>query len=379
MRASIVAAARTPIGKRRGSLRDVRPDDLLAGLILDLVEQSGVAPGEIDDVIVGCSTPVGEQGWNIARQAALIAGLPHSVPGVTVNRMCASSDQAVRYAVRAVESGDASVVVAAGVESMSRVEMTSDGTSFSPRLNAQGITLPQQGKSAELIARAYELPRDELDELAVESHRRASAAAEAGLFDAEIVVVKDPEGEALLCRDEGVRAGTSFEALAALPPAFVEDGVITAGNSSQMSDGAAGVLVMADDVAKYLGLAPRARLVSAATVGSDPVLQLTGVVEATGTALKRAGIALDDLDHVEVNEAFAPVPLVWMRNFGFDPARVNPLGGAMALGHPLGATGARILVTMIHALERAGGGLGMQTMCIGHGMANATVFEVDPS
>ncbi len=370
----IVAALRTPIGKRGGLLASVRPDELFGDLIGSAVDSTGVEPRDIDDVIVGCATPVGEQGWNVARQAALIAGLPYEVPGVTVNRMCASSDQALRYAVQAVALGDAEFVVAGGVESMSRVPMTSDGVSFSDRL-IERVQLIEQGRSAELIAERYDITRAELDAYAADSHHRAVADAARPGFSGQLVPVT-ADGVTVLDADEGVRPDCDRDVLASLPSEFVADGVVTAGNSSQMSDGAAVVLVASREKAEELGVRPRARVLASTTVGSDPVLQLTGVVPASRAALAKAGLDATDLAHVEVNEAFAPVPLYWMRSFEkVDRELVNPCGGAISLGHPLGATGARLLVTMLNRLEASGGRFGLQTMCIGHGMANATVVE----
>lgn len=370
----IAAAARTPIGRRGGRLASMRPDDLLGGLIRSVVESSGIPPGEIDDVIVGCATPVGEQGWNIARQAVLIAGLPDEVPGVTINRMCASSDQAIRYAVHAIALGEADLIIAGGVESMSRVPMTSDGTSFSDRV-LERVQLIEQGKSAELIAGQFGIGRRELDEYSLQSHRRAAADAARTGFAAQLVPVVG-SGGTLLDHDEGVRPNCDSDVLASLAPAFARNGVVTAGNASQMSDGAAVVVVASPEKADELGLRPRARLVATATVGSDPVLQLTGVVAASRAALARAGLDAADIDHYEVNEAFAAVPLFWMQSFEkVDPSLVNPCGGAISLGHPLGATGARLLVTMLNHMEATGARFGLQTMCIGHGMANATIVE----
>lgn len=375
----IVEALRSPIGRRNGALRAVRPDDLAAWLVRQVVARTGLPPAELGDVIVGCATPSGEQGWNIGRQAVLLAGLPPEVPGVTINRMCASSDQAVRYAAQAIRAGEYELALAVGVESMSRVPMTSDGVSFSPAMEGR-YRLVQQGLSAESIADKWGLSRQAMEELALASHERALDAWARGAFDAEVVPaeglpVQGGAEPAVLRRDEGPRPDTTPAKLAGLRPAFRADGRITAGTSSQMSDGAAAVLVASRRKAAELGLRPRARLVTGVTVGSDPVLQLTGVIDATAKALAAAGLSLDDIDHFEVNEAFAAVPMVWMAETGVRVERVNPRGGSIALGHPLGATGARLLVTMLHGLEQDGGRYGLQTMCIGHGMANATVIE----
>lgn len=375
----IVDAARSPIGRRGGALGGVRPDDLAAWLVRRMVARAGIPETELGDVLVGCATPTGEQGWNIARQVVLLAGLPAEVPGVTVNRMCASSDQAVRYAAQAIRSGEYELALAVGVESMSRVPMTSDGVSFSSSMAARYRLVPQ-GLSAEKVADKWGLTRSAMEDLALASHERALGAWARGDFDEEVVPaeglpVHGDGPAAWLARDEGPRRDTSRGRLADLAPAFLPDGRITAGTSSQMSDGVAGVLLASRRKAAELGLRPRARLLAGVTVGSDPVLQLTGVIDATAKALASAGLELGDIDHFEVNEAFASVPMAWMAETGVVADKVNPRGGAIALGHPLGATGARLLVTMLHALEQRGRRYGLQTMCIGHGMANATVVE----
>ncbi|MGH9064001.1 MAG: thiolase family protein [Acidimicrobiales bacterium] len=375
--AVIVAAGRTPVGKRGGALSAIRPDDLGALLVRQLLDRAGIDGSVLDDLVLGCSTPVGEQGWNLGRQVVLLAGLPVEVPAMTINRMCASSDQAVQIAGQAIRCGDVDAVMACGVESMSRVPMSSDGVRFSDHMRPRFRLIPQ-GRSAEMIADKWALSRSTLDSFALDSHQRAVEAGSRGCFDRELVpVATEGEGGARveLTHDEGPRPTTSARQLAALPPAFVEDGRITAGNSSQMSDGAAGVLVMSRRKAHDLGLRPRARVVHSVSVGSDPVLQLAGVIEATHKVLDRAGLSLAEIDHFEVNEAFASVPMAWMAETSVPHAKVNPRGGAIALGHPLGATGARIMVTMLHALEDGGGRYGLQTMCIGHGMANATIIE----
>lgn len=374
----IVAAARTPIGKRGGALSALRPDDLGALLVRELLDRAGgLDPATVDDLVVGCATPVGEQGWNIARQMVLAAGLPVSVPGVTVNRMCASGDQALRYGSWGIAAGEADVVLACGVESMSRVPMTSDGTSFSDRVSER-FRLVQQGLSAELMAEKWGLSRKVMDGFSLESHRRAVAAQRSGAFERELLPVEAVgEGGVVvkLASDEGPRPGTTMERLSQLRPAFQDPGSVTAGNSSQMSDGAAGVVVMSSARAAELGLAPRARLVRSVTVGADPVLQLAGVIDATRHVLARAGLSAGDIDHYEVNEAFAAVPLAWLAETGVPASKLNPRGGSVSLGHPLGATGTRLTVTMLHALEDSGGRYGLQAMCIGHGMANATIIE----
>ena len=375
--AVIVAARRTPIGRRGGGLSALRPDDLAAGLVRGLLEDVPLPAERIDDLIVGCATPVGEQGWNIARQVGLLADLPVSVPGVTVNRMCASSDQAVQFAAQAIRSGDADVVLAAGVESMTRVPMASDGVRFSAGIEKRWALITQ-GRSAERMRQHWGFSRPQLDDYALRSHARAVAATTEHRFDAEILPVETTgrdRAPVLLHRDEGPRTDTSREKLATLEPAFEPGGAVTAGNSSPMSDGAAALLLMAAETARALGIRPRARFVRGVSVGSDPVLQLSGVIEATWRVLKRAGLELSAIDHFEVNEAFSCVPLAWQHELRADERRLNPRGGAIALGHPLGATGARMLVTMLHALEETGGRYGLQTMCVGHGMANATLIE----
>ena len=375
--AVIVEAVRTPIGKRGRGLAGVRPDELAALVLSALVKRSGVEPLEVDDVIVGCATPIGEQGWNVGRMAALHAGFPPEVPAVTINRMCASSDQAAAFAAQAVRAGDADMVIAAGVESMSRIEMGSDGRKPNPALMEKYSLVPQ-GISAEMMAEKYKLSREALDEYSLESHARAVESLDAGDFKRETIAV--PTGTngsaSRLSADEGPRRDTSPEALAGLKPAFKEYGKITAGNSSQMSDGAAGLLIVSREKAESLGLTPRGRLIASASVGSDPVLQLEGPIPATAKALKKAGLRAEDIHLFEVNEAFASVVLPWLQAYPAARGKLNRRGGAIALGHPLGATGARLIVTLLHELEERGGGIGLSTMCIGHGMANATVIEV---
>ncbi|MHB2018079.1 MAG: thiolase family protein [Candidatus Xenobia bacterium] len=375
--AVIVAAARTPIGRRGRGLAQVRPDDLAAALVRELLEGTGVAPADVEDVLVGCATPVAEQGWNVGRLIVLLAGFPVEVPAVTINRMCGSSDQAVQFASQAIRSGDREVVLAVGVESMSRVPMASDGNRFSPQMGKR-FRLIQQGLSAELVAQKYGFSRGQMDEFSYESHLRAVAAGKAGAFEREtlpVIRAGEDGSEVHLCHDEGPRPDTSLEKLAELKPAFKDDGTITAGNSSQMSDGASALLLMSREEAERRGLRPRARVVTSVSVGSDPVLQLTGPIAATARALKKAGLDPGDVDHYEVNEAFACVTMAWMHETGVPHRKVNPRGGAIALGHPLGATGGRLMISMLHALEDGGGRFGLQTMCIGHGMANATIIE----
>lgn len=377
----IVEGVRTPVGKRNGVLKDIRPDDLAALTLKELVNRAGIDPAIIDDVIFGCVTQVSEQAGDIARVAALIAGFPIEVPGTTIDRQCGSSQQAVHFAAQAILAGDMDVVIAGGVESMSRVPMGSSykgaGDPFSPNLRKR-FEMIHQGLSAERIAEKYGFTRKELDQFSLESHEKALRAQSEGYFDREIfpLEVTLPDGTTAVIRDDqGPRKGTSLEALAGLKTSFVEDGVIHAGNSSQISDGAAALLLMSREKAEELGLKPRFRVHTRVVVGSDPTMMLTGPIPATQKALEKSGLSIDDIDIFEVNEAFAPVPMAWLKETGADPAKLNPNGGAIALGHPLGGSGARLMVTMIHELERSGGRYGLQTMCEGHGMANATIIE----
>ncbi|MBI4533548.1 MAG: thiolase family protein [Candidatus Melainabacteria bacterium] len=372
----IVEAVRTPLGKRDGALKDVRPDELCALTLAECIKRSGISAQLVEDVIVGCVTQIEEQGWNIARLATLIAGLPVEVPATTVNRMCGSSQQAIHFACQAIACGDMDVVMASGVESMSRVKMGSDGRDFSPKLT-QRFNLVWQGTSAELIAAKWKLTRTELDELALESHHRALQAIGHGYFADEIVPVELlVEGALTSIRtDEGPRWDTSLEKLSALKPSFKEDGVISAGNASQISDGASAVLLMSATKAKELRLTPKARICSRVVVGSDPILMLDGVIPATRKALAKANLTIQDIDVFEINEAFASVVLAWAKELKVNMQKVNPNGGAIALGHPLGASGCRLMTTLVHELQRSGGRFGLQTMCIGHGMATATVIE----
>lgn len=371
----IVEGVRTPVGRRNGALRDIRPDDLAALALKELVKRAGVAPSLVEDVILGCVTQAGEQAGDIARVAALIAGFPIEVPGTTIDRQCGSSQQAVHFAAQAILAGDMDVVIAGGVESMSRVPMGSNyqGAGVSDELKKRYEVI-HQGLSAERIAEKYGFTRKELDQFSLESHEKALWAQEEGHFLKEIFPVKLEDGTTVT-EDSGPRKGTSLEALAGLKPAFTENGVIHAGNSSQISDGAAMLLLMSRSKAEELGLKPRFLVHTRVVVGSDPTLMLTGPIPATEKALKKAGLSVDDIDVFEVNEAFAPVPMAWLKETGADPKKLNPNGGAIALGHPLGGSGARLMVTMMHELERTGGRYGLQTMCEGHGMANATIIE----
>ncbi|MEV7009466.1 thiolase family protein [Streptosporangium sp. NPDC051022] len=388
--AVIVEAVRTPMGKGKpgGALASVHPVDLLARTLDALVRRSGVDPVLVDDVIGGCVDQVGEQAMNTTRYAWLSAGFPESVPATTVDRQCGSSQQAVHFAAQGVVSGAYDLVVACGVESMSRVPMWSNvppgADPFGPGIAARYPEgLVPQGVSAELIAAKWSIGREQMDLFATASHRRAAAAHAAGLFAAEIVPVRTEAGEVV--SDEAVRPGTTPEVLAGLRPSFADPGVaerfpqidwsVTAGNSSPLSDGASAVLIASGETAARLGLRPLARLHSFAVTGSDPLLMLTGVIPATEKVLRRAGLRLDDIDLFEVNEAFASVVLAWQQETGADPARVNVNGGAIALGHPLGASGTRLMTTLVHAMGERGARYGLQTMCEAGGLANATVLE----
>jgi acetyl-CoA acetyltransferase family protein len=379
----IVGAVRTPVGRRNGGLAGLHAVDLGATALRALVDRSGIDPGRVDDVIMGCVSQTGEQAVNVARNAWLAAGLPEEVPATTIDRQCGSSQQAVQFAAQGIMAGGYDLVVAGGVESMTRVPMGSTmsgpGVPFGPTMNDryQGRLVPQ-GISAELITEKWGLTREEQDAVALRSHQRAAAAQDAGRFDRQLVPVEvpGPDGTSTWVRaDEGIRRDTSMEKLAGLKPAFRPDGQVTAGNSSQISDGAAVLLLASRTVAERLGLRPQAGFVSFALAGVDPVLMLTGVIPATEKVLERAGLHLPDMDVVEINEAFASVVLAWGREVKPDWERVNPNGGAIALGHPLGASGARIMTDLVAELARRGGRYGLQVMCEGGGMANATVLE----
>lgn len=376
--AVIVSAVRSPVGRRGGVFSDLHPVELGAQVLGGLVGSVALDPSHIDDVIWGCVGQAGEQAGDIARTTVLAAGWPIEVPGVTVDRQCGSSQQALHFAVAGVVAGHYDAVVAGGVESMTRVPMGSprgDADNYGPSFLARfGGTRPNQGIGAEMIAEQWGLTRAQCDEFALLSHSRAADAQDRGAFDDEIVPITLPDGT-VITQDEGVRRGSTPEKLASLSPAFRPDGMITAANSSQMSDGAAAVLVMSADKASELGLTPLARVHTAVVVGSDPVIMLTGPIPATRKALERSGLALHEIDTFEVNEAFAPVTLAWLADIGADPARLNPDGGAIALGHPLGGSGARLLTTMIHRMRREGMRYGLQTMCEGGGQANATILE----
>jgi acetyl-CoA acyltransferase len=383
--AVIVEAVRTAIGRRNGKLSPVRPDDLLALTLKEVVKRAGVDPAEVDDVIVGCVTQTGEQGLNIGRSSVLIAGFPIEVPGTTINRFCGSGQQAVNFAAQGVMSGAQDVVIGAGVENMSRVPMGSDAFGpgegpVSPKLTDLFEIIPQ-GNSAEMIARKWGFTREQLDEFAFQSHTKAGQAIQEGRFTREIfpVAVKQNGSSYTFDTDEGVRIPPSREKMAQLKPSFQDDGMVTAGNSSQISDGAAAVLIMSDEKAKALGLKPRARIVAQAIVGSEPTIMLTGPIPATAKVLKKAGLSMRDIDLFEVNEAFAPVVLAWQHETGADMEKINYNGGAIALGHPLGASGARLITTLLHELERQDARYGLSTMCIGYGMGIATIVERLPN
>jgi acetyl-CoA acyltransferase len=378
----VVGAVRTPVGRRNGGLAGVHAVDLGAVALRALVERSGIDPGLVDDVIMGCVSQIGEQSVNVARNAWLAAGLPEEVPATTIDRQCGSSQQAVQFAAQGIQAGGYQLVVAGGVEHMTRVPMGSTmsgpGVPFGPAMHDryQGRLVPQ-GISAELITEKWGLTREEQDELALRSHRRAAAAQDAGFFDPHLVPVEVPaNGQSTWVRaDEGVRRDTSMEKLAGLKPAFRPDGQVTAGNSSQISDGAAALLLASREAAERLGLRPLARFAGFALAGVDPVVMLTGVIPATERVLRQTGLGMDDLDVIEINEAFASVVLAWGREVEPSWERVNPNGGAIALGHPLGASGARIMTDLLAELERGHGRYGLQVMCEGGGMANATVLE----
>jgi acetyl-CoA acyltransferase len=386
--AVIVDAVRTPGGKRNGKLKNWHAVDLASEALRALVTRNNLDPSLVDDVIMGCVSQVGEQAFNVGRSAVLAAGWPESVPATTIDRQCGSSQQALHFAAQGVMSGAYDVVVAAGVEVMTRVGMGSSigkdaGWPFGPRVAERYEPvggLKNQGIGAEMIADQWGISREELDEFSVESHRRAARATAEGRFEREIVpvYVRDDEGLAtdeLMTSDEGIRPDSSVEALANLKPAFKENGKVTAGNSSQITDGASAVLIMSEEKARELGYTPRAKFHSFALAGVDPVTMLTGPIPATTKVLERAGLTLDDIDLVEINEAFASVVLAWQKEHKVDLAKVNVNGGAIALGHPLGASGAKLCATLLNELERTGGHYGLLTMCEGGGLANATIIE----
>lgn len=375
----IVEGVRTAVGRRKGGFTDYRPDELAAIVLEELVSRAGIDKAEVEDVILGCVTQAGEQGGNIARTAALIANFPIHVPGVTIDRQCGSSQQAVHFASQAIASGDMDIVIAGGVESMTRAPMFSNmGDAKPSRKLTDKHEIINQGLSAERIAAKWGLSREDLDQFAYESHQKALTAIEQGKFQDEIVpvAVNRVDGTVeTVTTDEGPRPDSTPEVLAGLRTVFDENGVITAGNASQMSDGASAVLLMSKERAEELGVRPLARIVARSVVGSDPTLMLTGPIEATRKVLMKAGLTIDDMDVYEVNEAFAPVPLAWLKEIGADPEKLNPNGGAIALGHPLGATGTKLLVSLMNELRRTGGRYGLLAICEGMGMANATIIE----
>jgi acetyl-CoA acyltransferase len=379
--AVIVAAVRTPVGKRNGALSGVHPVDLSAHVLNELAQRAGLDPALVDDVIWGCVSQVGEQTFDIARNAVLAAGWPLSVPGVTVDRQCGSSQQSVHFAAAGLISGQYDVVVAGGVESMSRVPM---GSSIGATLvNPSGSALatlykgvpPNQGIGAEMIAERWGLSRAQVDEYSLRSHEKAAAAIDEGRFTAQITPVTLDDGT-VVDTDEGVRRGGTLESLAKLKPAFKPDGVIHAGNSSQISDGSAALLMTTSEKARELGLTPVARVHTAVLAADDPVIMLTAPIPATKKALAKSGLRLDEIGAFEVNEAFAPVPLAWLADIGADAKALNPNGGAIALGHPLGGSGARLMTTLVHHMKDNGIRYGLQTMCEGGGQANATILEL---
>ena len=385
--AVIVEAVRTPIGKRKGSLADVHAVELSAHVLRSIAQRTGIDPAIVDDVYWGNVNSVGMQTGNIGRMAVLGAGWPESVPGLTVDRQCGSSQQTISMAAASVISGQADIIVAGGVEMMTAVPLGSSNvpgtgdsagparTRYAAQLEAPGFNGRfNQGVGAELIAQEWRISREQLDEYSVASHERAAAAQDAGAFEAEIAPVTLEDGT-VFSADEGIRRGSTTEKLSQLKSPFLEGGVITAGSASQISDGAAAVLVTTSEKAKALGLTPLARIHTAVVAGDDPVKMLTGPIPATALALKKAGLSIDDIDAFEVNEAFGSVPLAWQLETGASMDKMNPLGGAIALGHPLGGSGARLAATLVHHLQRTGGRFGLQTMCEGGGTANATIYE----
>jgi acetyl-CoA acyltransferase len=377
--AVIVEATRSPIGKRNGGLSGVHPADLSAQVLNALVQRVGIDPEIVDDVIWGCVGQTGEQTFDIARTALLAAGWPDSVPGVAIDRQCGSSQQSVHFAAAGLVAGHYDVVVAGGVESMSRVPigatLAAGGDPFPDSFITRFGGRPNQGIGAEMIALSWGFDRTALDEFSLGSHEKAAAAQDSGSFDAEIAGIKDQDGN-LVLKDEGIRRGGTIEKMATLKPAFKDDGVIHAGNASQISDGAAALLLMTAEKAKSLSLKPLARVHTATVAAADPVIMLTAPIPATQKALKRSGLRIEDIGVYEVNEAFAPVPLAWLKDIGAEEEKLNPNGGAIALGHPLGGSGARIMTTMLHYMRDRGIQYGLQTMCEGGGQANATILEL---
>jgi acetyl-CoA acyltransferase len=378
--AVIVEAVRSPVGKRNGALSGVHPSELSAQVLNGLVQRAGIDPGLVDDVIWGCVMQAGEQALDIARTAVLTAGWPETVPGVTVDRQCGSSQQSLHFAVAGVVAGHYDVVVAGGVESMSRTPMGSSlangGHPYPEAFRARyAHQTPNQGVGAEMIAEQWGLSRTQLDEFSLRSHEKAAAAQDSGAFKDQIVGITDQDGNVVL-EDGGIRRGGTVESMANIKPAFKEDGVIHAGNSSQISDGSAALLITSAEKAKELGLKPLAKVHTAVLAGADPVIMLTAPIPATQKALAKSGLSVDQIGVFEVNEAFAPVPLAWLKDIGADESRLNPNGGAIALGHPLGGSGARILTTLLYHMRDNNIQYGLQTMCEGGGQANATILEL---
>lgn len=380
--AVIVEAVRSPVGKRNGALSGIHPAELSAQVLNGLVERAGVDPALVDDVIWGCVMQAGEQALDIARTAVLSAGWPETVPGVTVDRQCGSSQQSLHFAVAGVVAGHYDVVVAGGVESMSRTPMGSSlangGNPYGESFKARYDKTPNQGVGAEMIAEQWGFSRTQLDEFSLRSHEKAAAAQDSGAFSDQIVGIKtkDADGnDTVVLEDGGIRRGGTIEAMAGIKPAFKEDGVIHAGNSSQISDGSAALLITSAEKAKELGLKPIAKVHTAVLAGADPVIMLTAPIPATQKALKKSGLSLDQIGAFEVNEAFAPVPMAWLKDIGADEKKLNPNGGAIALGHPLGGSGARILTTLLYHMRDNNIQYGLQTMCEGGGTANVTIIE----
>lgn len=384
--AYVLGSVRSPLGKRNRGLANTRPDELMALTLRELVDRTSVDAGEIEDVLVGCVNAIGEQGRNIARIASLAAGFPASVPGVTMNRMCGSSQQALNFGAQAIMAGQQSLVIAGGVESMSRVPLGSDaqGVELSSAVTER-YEIVNQGIAAEMIADHWSITREQMDEFSTESHRRAAQAWDDGKFAEETFsVVANPAesllgrdgGEAVITTDEGIRRTTTVEILGQLNPAYQEGGMVTAGNSSQITDGAAAVLLGDEATASRLGLEPQARIVATQVVGVDPVMMLHGVIDVTKQLLARVGMDASEIDLFEVNEAFASVVLAWQRELKVPFEKVNVNGGAIALGHPTGCSGARLMTTLVHEMRRRGARYGVQAMCIGFGMATATLVEM---
>jgi acetyl-CoA acetyltransferase family protein len=377
--AYLISAVRSPIGigkPESGALWPLQPVDLAASVLTEATRQAGIPPDAVEDVILGCVTPIGDQGGNIARLSALQAGFPQAVPGVSLNRMCGSGQQAVHFAAQAILAGDMDLVLAGGIEMMSHQPLGKDYPAEWP--HGLPFALVHQGVSAEMLAERWHLRREQLDDFAFESHRRAGHAIEAGVFASQILTqhVSQADGQIRdVVHDQGVRRPPDRQKMGDLKPVFKPDGVVTAGNSSQVSDGAAALLVASERAVQRYHLKPLARLVARIAVGSDPVLMLDGPIPATRKVLERAGLRLDEIDLFEVNEAFACVPLAWLQEYPVDPRKLNPHGGAIAHGHPLGATGAVLMTKLVHALQRTSARYGLQTMCIGHGMATATILE----